>query len=334
MYIPYLFLFLLFSKEVLCTTHGSTVEDWLQHKDRHELDFEEAEDLYRYELFKENIAKINEINSDPRSTFTAAPNFMTHWHKNEYRNLLGFDYRTAYINRHSRSHSNGTETRSVAPRTAPSSMDWRNSNVVTPVKNQGNCGSCWSFSATGAIEGINAIRHGTLTSLSEQKLIDCSGSYGNMGCNGGSMDAAFRYVKANGGDCTESSYPYTASQGTCRSSTSVSTVTGFVDVTANSETALLNAVAQQPVSVAIEADQAVFQFYSSGVLTGSCGTNLDHGVLVVGYGTDPSHGEYWLVKNSWGTNYGEAGYVRLAKGAAYNPHGQCGIQMMPSYPTA
>jgi len=216
----------------------------------------------------------------------------------------------------------------------PTSVDWTTKGAVTPVKNQGQCGSCWSFSTTGSVEGAHAISTGNLVSFSEQELVDCAGSYGNMGCNGGLMDYAFEYVKANG-LCTESDYPYTAQDGTCKSSSctaAISTISGYTDVTSNDEDALMQAVAQQPVSVAIEADQSVFQFYSGGVMSSSsCGTNLDHGVLVVGYGEESGE-KYWKVKNSWGTTWGMNGYILLGRQTG-SSSGVCGIAMQPSYPT-
>jgi len=216
----------------------------------------------------------------------------------------------------------------------PSSVDWTTKGAVTPVKNQGQCGSCWAFSTTGSVEGINQIKGKGLISVSEQQLVDCSGAYGNMGCNGGLMDYAFEYIKANGGLCTEAAYPYTAQDGTCKSScTKTVTISGYTDVSHDSDVALATAVAQQPVSVAIEADQSSFQFYSSGVLTAACGAALDHGVLAVGYGTSGST-QYWKVKNSWGASWGMNGYVLLARGESYNGGaGQCGIYSEPSYPT-
>jgi len=169
---------------------------------------------------------------------------------------------------------------------APASVDWRTKNIVTPVKDQGQCGSCWSFSTTGSVEGAHAQKTGSLVSLSEQQLVDCSTAQGNQGCNGGLMDYAFQYIISNKGITTEASYPYTATgPNTCQKGKAVAaTITSFQDVPAGDETTLLAAVAQQPVSVAIEADQQAFQFYSGGVLTAACGTALDHGVLAVGYG--------------------------------------------------
>merc|ERR1712159_613911 len=163
--------------------------------------------------------------------------------------------------------------------TTADSVDWTTKGAVTPVKNQGQCGSCWAFSTTGSTEGAYQIAPGKLQSFSEQELVDCAGSYGNQGCNGGLMD--------NG-----SKYAYTAKTGQCSSSKSADpalakgSVTSFNDVTSDSASQLMAAVSKGPVSVAIEADQSGFQFYKSGVFSGTCGTNLDHGVLVVGYGTD------------------------------------------------
>jgi C1A family cysteine protease len=195
----------------------------------------------------------------------------------------------------------------------PDAVDWRAKNAVGPVKNQGQCGGCWSFSTTGAIEGAWAIATGQLLSLSEQQLIDCSAAQGNKGCNGGDMDQAFNYVIKHKGICAEDAYPFVAKQGTCRKCTSVAHVSGFKDVTPNSEDALQAAAAQQPVSIAIEADQHVFQFYSTGVLdSADCGTNLDHAVLLAGYGSDGGK-DFWLVKNSWGPTWGMAGYIQIVR---------------------
>ena len=216
---------------------------------------------------------------------------------------------------------------------AATSVDWRTKGAVTPVKNQGSCGSCWSFSSTGSLEGLHAVNSGSLLSFSEQQLVDCSTSYGNNGCNGGLMDYAFQYVAAKGIEL-ESVYPYTAKDGTCKYSSGsvVFKNTGFTDVPSKNNDALASAVTLQPVSIAIEADQSAFQLYTSGVLNSkACGTNLDHGVLVVGYGTSGTQ-DYWIVKNSWGASWGEAGYIRIAKQSGSNA-GICGIALAASYPT-
>jgi C1A family cysteine protease len=218
----------------------------------------------------------------------------------------------------------------------PTSVDWRTAGAVTPVKNQGQCGSCWAFSSTGSLEGLNFIVTKNLISFSEQQLVDCAtGSpYDNEGCNGGLMDTALQYT-ADFGIEPESVYPYTAKDGKCKYSASAVAFqnTGVVVITENDNDALETAVAGQPVSVSIEADSLVFQFYSSGVINSkSCGTNLDHGVLAVGYGATTTGQAYWIVKNSWGKSWGESGYVRIAKQSGTGP-GICGIAIDNAYPT-
>jgi len=211
-------------------------------------------------------------------------------------------------------------------------VDWRTSGAVTGIKDQGQCGSCWSFSATGGIEGAYKIKTGKLVSLSEQNLMDCSVSYGNQGCNGGLMTSAFKYVEANKGIDTEISYPYTAKNGACHYSAANlgATITSHKSISAGSEASLTTAINGQPVSVAIDASKNSFQLYKSGIyFEPSCSSsNLDHGVLAIGYGSDAT-GDYYLVKNSWGTSWGQTGYIQMARGRNNN----CGISTSAAYPT-
>ncbi|XP_028092071.1 senescence-specific cysteine protease SAG39-like [Camellia sinensis] len=217
----------------------------------------------------------------------------------------------------------------------PASMDWRKNGAVTAIKDQGQCGCCWAFSAVAATEGIHQLKTGKLISLSEQELVDCDTSQ-DQGCGGGEMDNAFKFIINNNGLTTEANYPYEGTDGTCNTNKEAShaaTITGYEDVPSNSESALLKAVAIQPVSVAIDASGSAFQHYSSGVFTGDCGTQLDHGVTAVGYGTSDDGTKYWLVKNSWGMSWGEGGYIRMQRDIDA-AEGLCGIAMDASYPTA
>jgi len=214
-------------------------------------------------------------------------------------------------------------------------VDWRTKGAVTAIKDQGQCGSCWAFSAVGSTEGAWAINKGKLVSLAEQQLVDCSSAQGNAGCDGGWMDSAFKYIilqKTKGID-TEATYKYTARDGTCKAAagTTGATLSAFKDVTAKSEPALTQAIMTVgPVSVAIDASQSSFQFYSSGVYyEKSCSSvRLDHGVLAVGYGTQDSS-DYYIVKNSWGTDWGMQGYILMSR----NKNNNCGIATKSSYPT-
>lgn len=288
---------------------------------------------YRESVYDRNVHKVAKHNAKGLSWKMGL---------NKFADLTRKEFARLYLN--SGGYNNATHNRvknynwtmlSTNVSALPTSVDWSAKGAVTPVKDQGQCGSCWAFSTTGALEGAWFVKNKALVNLSEQQLVDCSTAQGNQGCNGGLMDYAFQYVISNKGLTTEKAYPYTATgPNTCvaKGLPVAATASSFKDVPTNSQTALMTAVVQQPVAIAIEADQDSFQLYSSGVLTKVCGTNLDHGVLLVGYGSLGGL-DYYKVKNSWGTDWGMNGYVLLGRGSEYNgASGQCGIQMDPSYP--
>jgi len=216
----------------------------------------------------------------------------------------------------------------------PTSVDWRNKGAVTPIKNQGQCGSCWSFSTTGVLEGFHFIKSGKLISFSEQQIVDCDTGT-NQGCDGGWPYLAVTYAAKNGLE-TESEYPYTAADGDCKydKSKTTSVAGGYKFVTAGNTVSLKTALVNQPVSVLVEADQDAFQFYSSGVLKTGCGASLDHAVLAVGY-TKVGVLEAFIVKNSWGTDWGEQGYIYIwSSQTANSGKGVCGVLSQPMVPVA
>ena len=275
----------------------------------------------KFRVFRDNLAYIRVFNSMD-NTVVLGVNHLADLDFNEFKRI--------YLP-HKMPQRESVNTESFEGLTAPATVDWRTKGAVTGVKDQGQCGSCWSFSTTGSTEGAWFLAGHSLVSLSEQQLMDCSYTYGNLGCNGGLMDDAFKYIIANKGLTTEANYPYTARDGLCnksKASAVAASISSYTDVSPNNPTALQNAVAQQPISIAVDAAGTQWQLYKSGTITKNCGTSLDHGVLIVGYDTTASP-PFWTVKNSWGTSWGLAGYIQIeiSSGA-----GVCGINMQPSYP--
>ena len=275
-------------------------------------------DFNNYLIYKDNLNYINDMNSK-NLTYNLEVNF-----------FVDIKFNMVKFNKKNECHNCFTESTDIIPK----SIDWRSKNAVTHVKNQGQCGNCWAFSSTGSIEGAWAIKNHNLYNLSEQMLTDCSRNYGNNGCEGGLMDNAFKYIIDNGGLCTEKEYPYIGNDSICLQNqcNNVVKIKSYTDVKPNDESILKRAVAIGPVSVAIQANVSSFRFYKSGVYQDpECGDQLDHGVLVVGYGNDQDL-DYWIVKNSWSPEWGDNGYIKILRNDANSDSGMCGIASQPSFP--
>nr|ACF48469.1 cathepsin L [Triatoma brasiliensis] len=304
-------------------------EEWHVFKAMHGKTYKnQFEEMFRMKIFMDNKKKIEAHNAKYEQGEVSYKMMMNH-----FGDLMVHEFK-ALMNGFKMSPDTKRNGELYFPSNSnlPKTVDWRQKGAVTPVKDQGQCGSCWSFSATGSLEGQVFLKTGKLVSLSEQNLVDCSTSYGNNGCEGGLMDQAFQYVSDNKGIDTEASYPYEARENTCRFKKNKvgGTDKGHVDIPAGDEKALQNALATVgPISVAIDANHGSFQFYSKGVYNEpNCSSyDLDHGVLAVGYGTENGQ-DYWLVKNSWGPSWGENGYIKIAR----NHSNHCGIASMASYP--
>jgi len=306
-------------------------DEWITWKLFHGKNYSSSvEDKFRLKIFMENKAKIarhNALYHQGEKSYSMKVNSYADLLHHEFLGMMnGFNYQQK------KQMNDGITQIVPAHVELPDEVDWRAHGAVTDVKNQGQCGSCWAFSTTGALEGQHFRKTGKLVSLSEQNLVDCSASFGNNGCNGGLMDNAFRYIKANGGIDTETAYPYDGEEEQCHFSRGDigATDKGFVDITQGDEEALKAAIATVgPVSVAIDAGHPTFQFYHEGIYDEKdCSpVNLDHGVLAVGYGTT-EEGDYWLVKNSWSTKWGDEGYIKMSR----NKNNQCGIASCASYP--
>merc|ERR1712002_880681 len=298
---------------------------WQDYKLEWNKHYSADQELTKYAIWKKEVDNVNAHNAQFGQDFITEIN--------EFSDLTDAEFEEMYLSglRVPEGPSNATM---YVPdnEPMPNAVDWRTAGMVTPVKNQGQCGSCYSFSATGALEGAWKKAKGTLPSLSEQEIVDCSRRYGNYGCQGGWYQSSWRYLRDAGGDESESAYPYTARQGRCKFNRAkvVATVSSYHDTQPGNENDLTNALARVgPVSVAIDASPRSFRSYRSGVhYARSCSSSrMNHAVLAVGYGSEGGR-DYYLVKNSWGTRWGAGGYIKMAR----NMRNNCGIATKASYP--
>ncbi|XP_027339031.1 ervatamin-B-like [Abrus precatorius] len=299
---------------------AKTHQQWMSQYGRSYVD--DAEKEKRFKIFMENLEYIEKFNN--------AGNYSYKLGLNQFSDLTEEEFIASHTG--FKINSRKPYSSSSAPllnlRDVPESLNWREKGAVTKIKDQGRCGSCWAFSAVAAIEGINQINTKKLISLSEQQLVDCDTK--NDGCNGGLMDTAFKYIIQNQGIAMERDYPYQGAAGTCQNEmTAAAKISDFVDVAQNDEEQLLQAVANQPVSVGIAVNNN-FRQYNGGLFEGPCGTHLNHGVTVIGYGSEDGK-KYWLIKNSWGEQWGDGGFMKLLREGG-DPQGLCGIAMQASYP--
>jgi cathepsin L len=307
---------------------------WERFKEHHLKKYKNKEhELKRRHIFEDHWETITEHNVKAdlgHHSFRMGLTAFTDWTEAEFKALLTLVVQANHTSQSGKSSPDNV--RVVTASSLPASVNWVTEGAVTPIKNQGQCGGCYSFSATGGLEGQMFLQTGQLVSLSEQNIIDCSTQQGDLGCNGGAITYAFEYVQQNGGLDTEASYPFTGQQGSCQyqASNSATQVVSWTNLPSGDEAALQEAVANVgPISVAIDA--STIMHYRSGVYSSSScsSTNLDHAVLAVGYGTSSGGQPYWLVKNSWGTHWGMNGYIEMAR----NDNNMCGIATAAVYPT-
>ncbi|KAL3618399.1 hypothetical protein CASFOL_038720 [Castilleja foliolosa] len=316
-----------YSPQDLESTDGlnNLFESWIE---KHGKTYNSVEEkLHRFEIFKDNLKHIDERNKNINDYWLGL-NGLSDLSHEEFKNTrLGLTIDQSMIM--SKYESTDQEFMYKDVKELPESVDWRNNGSVTQVKRQGKCGACWAFSAVAAVEGINQIKRGELISLSEQDLIDCDIS-NNHGCYGGDMVYAFAYINETNGISTENEYPYTEERGICKRNKAAGSklvnINGFEYVPENDDESFLKALAHQPVSVGIDGYDRDFQLYKGGVFNGSCGTTLDHAVTAIGYEKD-----YIIMKNSWGADWGENGYMRMLRKIG-SPEGLCGIYKFASYP--
>ena len=302
---------------VTSTVYNPMYKEYNDYMNKHNKSYDINETINRFGNYETNRLYVDFHNNVLDNDYVLELNFMGDYYNHEYKRMLGTHYTWPW------SYCNFEDT------DVPDSFDWRKEGKVSRVKNQGQCGSCWTFSVLGSIESLYAIVQGRDINLSEQQLVDCDKL--DHGCSGGSLDSGFRYCK-NNDLCLLNDYAYVAHDQDCQKKCSDNIrIKDYCNVRPYDEEELKKAVSKQPVSIALDASSKEFQLYSNGIFDSTgCGTTLDHGVLIVGYGTEDGK-DYWIVKNSWGESWGEDGYIRIARNVN-DKKGSCGLAMMPVMP--
>ncbi|XP_055853688.1 cathepsin L-like isoform X2 [Episyrphus balteatus] len=319
----------------------SIEEEWNMFKHTYGKNYtNETEENFRMKIFLDNKDKIEKHNLKHTKglvSFTLGLNKYADLMYDEFYTLVNGYNLSLEMNQYMEMMpEEGIDYVSLSNTTLPKSVNWTELGAVTPVKEQGYCGSCWAFSAIGALEGQHFLHNGILTSLSVQNVMDCSKNYGNTGCTGGFTRQAYRYIKYNSGINTEEVYPYKGVDGTtCNFDKSKIEATdrGYVNLPQGDEAIMMEAVATVgPLAVVIDVNRESLQFYKNGVFNEpECHSGVEYGrhaVLCVGYGSEENGAEYWLVKNSWGSTWGDGGFIKMSR----NKDNQCGIANDVSYP--
>jgi len=297
---------------------------WTTWKTHHKRTYALQEETLRMAIFTQNYQRIKQFNSENEDTQLAL---------NKFADLTAEEFRAQHSSCAFSSPartSSKTRTFISSEKALPPYVDWREQGAVTPVKDQGKCGACWAFSTTGAIEGLYYTINQELVSFSEQQIIDCDPGPNDQGCYGGWPQHGIEYASDHGLE-TEDDYPYVGKAGTCKfdSNKAKYAVDVYSTVQQNSSIALKEAVTVSPVSVLIEADEKIFQFYKSGVVYSRCGSLVNHAALVVGYKRIGLL-EAFIVKNSWGSDWGDEGYIYISTDGRVNDGlGVCGILYSP-----